>query len=153
MKPVFALLTALASLLGARASRNAARRPWYLALRKSPLNPPPWVFGVVWPVLYGLIAWSGSRAAVAKDKPALALWGTQLAFNAAWSPLFFGAHRSRAALVDLGLTLASASAYTARIARRDPAAAAMMVPYLAWLGFASTLNGAVVARNPRLLAG
>ncbi|MBL8949901.1 MAG: tryptophan-rich sensory protein [Myxococcaceae bacterium] len=150
---VFGVLVACASLIGAKVSRRAPKRPWYRALRKAPWNPPPKVFGIVWPVLYALMAVSGARAWKRRDRAAVALWGAQLGFNAAWSPLFFGAHRSRAALVDLGLTFASASAYTARVARTDKAAAVMMSPYLAWLAFAATLNGAIVAKNPRLLAG
>ncbi len=150
---LFALLTGVAALVGAKASRRASNRLWYRALEKAPWTPPDRTFGIVWPLLYSAIAWSGARAWARRDKTALALWGTQLALNAAWSPLFFGAHRSRAALVDVGLTLAAASAYTWRVARSDGAAAAVMAPYLAWLGFAATLNGAVALRNPRLLAG
>jgi tryptophan-rich sensory protein len=150
---LFSALTALASLAGANVSRRAPKKLWYRALRKPRQTPPDWVFGVVWPVLYGLIAWSGSRAAKKKDRASLALWSSQLVFNAAWSPLFFGAQKSRLALVDLGLTLATASAYTWRVAKTDRPAAIAMTPYLAWLTYAGTLNAEIVRKNPALLAG
>ena len=73
-------------------------------------------------------------------KVALGPQGAQLAANAAWSPLFFGQHHSRAALVDPGLNFASLAAYTAQAAKLDRTSAALMAPYLGWLGYASTLN-------------
>jgi benzodiazapine receptor len=153
---VFGGLTAAASLIGGRVARRPRTKVWYRLLRKPPQTPPDWMFGAVWLALYGLTAYSGYRAWKQRHEAAargtLALWGAQLAFNAAWTPLFFGQHRSRAALVDLGLTFASLAAYMARVARVDRPAAAMMAPYLAWLGFASTLNGGIVRRNPALIA-
>ena len=150
---LFSAITALASLAGASVSRRAPKKLWYRALRKPRQTPPDWVFGVVWPALYGLIAWSGARTARRKDRGGVALWASQLVFNAAWSPLFFGAHKSRLALADLGLTLATASAYTWRVAKTDRPAALAMTPYLAWLSYAGTLNAGIVRKNPALLAG
>jgi tryptophan-rich sensory protein len=153
----FAGLTAAVSSLGARVAQRRTTKLWYRVLRKPRQTPPDWVFGAVWPGLYGLIAYSGYRAWKKREEPgakgALALWGLQLGLNAAWTPLFFGRQRSRAALVDLAATVASLTAYMARVARIDRPAAAVMTPYLAWLGFASTLNGGIVRRNPALLAG
>jgi benzodiazapine receptor len=154
---VFAGLTAGASAVGARVARRPTTKTWYRLLRKPRRTPPDWVFGAVWPGLYGLIAYSGYRAWRKRQHPggrtALALWGMQLGLNAAWTPLFFGRHRSRAALADLGATIATVLAYMARVRNIDRPAAAVMTPYLAWLGFASTLNGSIVRRNPPLLAG
>jgi len=116
-----------------------------------PYHPPRWVFGPVWTGLYGLMATSAYR--VWKAPPsrartrALALWGTQLALNSAWSPLFFGARRPRAALVDLLALAGVVAAYAATSHKVDKPAAAMMIPYLGWLGFASLLNEEVVRRN------
>lgn len=150
---LFSALTTLASLAGARVSNLRSRKLWYRALRKPKQTPPDWLFGVVWPVLYGLIAWSGARAARRRDRASLALWASQLVLNAAWSPLFFGARKSRLAFVDLGLTLATASAYTWRMSKLDKPAAIAMAPYLAWLSYAGTLNGGIVRKNPAFLAG
>jgi benzodiazapine receptor len=149
---LFAGATALAAALGS--SVTNPRRPWYLALSKPPGQPPAWVFGPVWTTLYGMMAWSAFRVFRARPsrarRRALRMWWTQLALNAAWSPLFFGAHRPRAALADLAGTGVATALYTKNAASVDRAAAWMMAPYLGWLGFATYLNGAIVVRNPRL---
>lgn len=154
---VFAGLTVAASLLGSSVMRRRPRKVWYRALQKPAQTPPDWAFAVVWPVLYGLNAYSGYRSWKKRQEPgaksALALWGTQLAFNSAWTPLFFGKHRARAALVDLGLNFASLLGYSARAAKVDRTAAALMVPYLGWLAYAGTINRDIVRKNPRWLAG
>ena len=72
--------------------------------------------------------------------------------NGIWSPLFFGKHRVRAALVDLVGLAAAIAGYIRIAAKVDRLAAGLMVPYLAWVGFAGLLNGAILRRN-RLLAG
>ena len=146
----FGALSAGAAVLGARVT--SSRQPWYRLLRKPPFQPPPWVFGPVWTVLYGLMSASAwrvwNRPAGPRRSWALALWGVQLGFNALWSPLFFGKHRPRAALVDIAALGASLVAYTALARRVDRGAAWMMVPYLGWVGFATALNEEIVRRNP-----
>lgn len=136
-------------------SRGAPGRLWFRLLRKAPGQPPERVFGPVWTVLYGLIAYSGWRIWNAPSSPqrdrALALWVGQLTLNAAWTPLFFGARRPVAALVDVVALDAAAGAYVATTLDVDRTAALAFVPYLSWLGFATYLNGAIVARNPRPL--
>lgn len=135
--------------------RGAPGRLWFRALRKAPVQPPDRVFGPVWTVLYGLIAYSGWRIWNAPHSPernrALALWAGQLALNGAWTPLFFGARRPVAALVDVVALDATAGTYAATALRVDRPAALAFAPYLAWLGFATYLNGSIVARNPRPL--
>jgi tryptophan-rich sensory protein len=85
---------------------------------------------------------------------ALALWGAQQALNAAWSPLFFGQRRPRAALIDLGLLWGTLGGYLTQARKLDGVAAALVVPYLAWVSFAGFLNRQVVRKNPRwLLSG
>ncbi|MBX3187654.1 MAG: tryptophan-rich sensory protein [Labilithrix sp.] len=149
--------TTIAYLFSSHFAERRKGKLWYRLLRKPPQTPPSWLFKAIWPVLYGLTAYSGYRVWKKRHshdaKSALALWASQLAFNAAWTPLFFGRHRSRAALADLALNLATLIAYTARAARVDRLAALLMTPYLAWLAFAGTLNAGIVRRNPRLLAG
>jgi tryptophan-rich sensory protein len=112
------------------------------------------VFGPVWTTLYGLMSVSAYRVFRGPASPertrALRLWWGQLALNGAWSPLFFGARRPRLALGDLvGLTLGVAE-YTASARKVDRAAAWLMAPYLAWLGYAGWLNLGIIRRNPRL---
>jgi tryptophan-rich sensory protein len=146
----FAALTVGAAAIG-RAATGGSSGLWYRSLRKPPFQPPSWVFGPVWTLLYGLIATSGYR--VWKSPPgkartrALALWGTQLALNGAWTPLFFGAKRKRAAFVDLLALLGVVAAYTEVARKVDKPAAAIVLPYLGWLGFAGLLNEELIRRN------
>jgi tryptophan-rich sensory protein len=145
----FAGASLVVAAVGARVT--ARNKSWYRLLRKSPLTPPDRTFAVVWPVLYGLGALSAWRIARTGESPArtraLALWGTQLACNAAWTHLFFGAHRPAAALTDLALNGAFLAAYAVEARKLDPIAAAMVLPNLGWLAFAGTLNAAAVERN------
>jgi translocator protein len=145
----FGALTAGSALLGARAS--SADQRWYRRLRKPGFTPPPWVFGPMWTGLYGLMSLSAwrvwNRPAGPKRSWALLLWGVQLGFNALWSPLFFGKHRQRAALVDIAALGASLAMYTAVTSKVDRSAAWMMAPYLAWVGYASVLNEELVRLN------
>lgn len=135
---IFVVLVALAALFGAQ----FAPGPWYEGLRKPPLNPPSWVFGPVWSVLYLGIAvagWLVWRARPASATP-LALWGVQLALNAAWSWLFFGLNRPGVALVEIGLLLVLLVATTVAFSRVHTWAALLLVPYAAWVSFAVYLN-------------
>lgn len=147
-------VTAIAPLVGARSSRPG---PWYRSLRKPPQTPPSWVFGPVWSLLYTLSALSVWRVWLRPPsrarRAALTLWAVQHGLNAAWSPLFFGAHRPRTALVDLALMVPTAVAYTAVAAKVDKPAAMMIAPYVGWLGFATSINAGVVALNPAHSSG
>jgi tryptophan-rich sensory protein len=149
----FGALVAGAAIYGARFSPQKGRtRAWYRRLEKPPFNPPPSVFPPVWTALYVLIALSGwrvwRRPGGSKRSAALALWGGQLIANAAWSKLFFGERRPRVALADIAALLASIGAYTAVTRDVDGQAAAMMIPYGAWVSFATLLNEEIVRRNP-----
>jgi translocator protein len=128
--------------------RNKA---WYRLLRKPSFTPPDRVFGLVWPPLYALTAYSGYRVWRAPSSPgrtaALALWGAQLAFNGAWSVLFFGKHRPKAALVDLAANYVSLGGYALTAASVDRPAAALVAPYLGWLSFAGALNGSIASKK------
>ncbi len=144
-------VAATAAAGGAATSRSVGG--WYRRLRKPPFQPPPQAFGPVWTGLYATMAWSAWRIWKAPPSAArtraLRLWWTQLALNAAWSPLFFGARRPKAALADLLLLTGAVVAYANAARRVDAGAAAMMLPYLAWLGFAGVLNEEIVRRNRR----
>jgi tryptophan-rich sensory protein len=150
---VFGSLVAGAAIYGARFSpQNRRTRAWYRRLEKPPFNPPQAVFPPVWTTLYVLIALSGWRVwrgpGGRKRSAALALWGGQLVANAAWTKLFFGDRRPRAALADIVALLATIGAYTAVTRDVDRRAAAMMLPYGAWVSFATLLNEEIVRRNP-----
>lgn len=70
-----------------------------------------------------------------------------MAANAAWTPLFFGARRTKTALADLAILLALIGAYTVEAAKCDRTAATLFAPYLAWVSFAGALNFEFVRRN------
>ena len=156
---VLGLLTGAVALVAGAGARvtSGGRGSWYRDLKKPPFQPPPAAFGPVWTGLYGLMVWSAFRIwrkPVANEAQgrsrtrALRLWVAQLVLNGAWSPLFFGAHRPRAALVDIALLLPTIAAYTHSAAKIDRGAALMTVPYLIWTSFATLLNVEIVRRNP-----
>jgi translocator protein len=150
---LFAGATFAAGALGARSS--SARSPWYRALEKPAWQPPPAAFGPVWTALYALTAasgWRTWRSSAPARRRALALWGAQLALNAAWSPLFFGLRRPRAALVDAALLVPVIGAYALAARRADRLAATLILPYLGWSAFALALNSEIVRRNRKMLA-
>jgi translocator protein len=118
---------------------------WYAALRKPAWNPPSWIFGPVWTALYiamAVAAWLvWLRGGFRSQRKALSLFLTQLLFNALWSPLFFGL-RSPALANILLLWLALLGTIVA-FWRARPIAGAILVPYLAWVSFATALNFAL----------
>lgn len=150
---LFAALCYGAAALGVATMRGRGRPggAWFRRLRKPPAQPPDRVFGPVWTLLYATIAYSAWRVwktpRSSARRRALTLWGTQLALNAAWTPLFFGARRPALALFDLVAIDTAAALFAVTAARVDRRAAAAFVPYLGWLGFATYLNASIVRRN------
>jgi tryptophan-rich sensory protein len=125
---------------------------WYAGLAKPWFNPPPWIFGPVWTVLYGMMAVAAWRvfesAASAREKRvALGLYAVQLALNAAWAPVFFGLQRPGAALIVVVALLIAVALTTWRFRAADRVAGLLFAPYLAWVAFATALNAAIVALN------
>lgn len=139
--------------LGAAASVDAAS--FYGQLNLPAWAPPAGVFGPVWTVLYllmGVAAWLVWREVDAPArKPALAVFGVQLAVNALWSWLFFAWHLGAWALADVLLLLALIGVTIALFARVRRLAAWLLAPYLAWVAFASVLNWTLWQANPGLL--
>jgi tryptophan-rich sensory protein len=121
---------------------------WYAQLTKPAFNPPGWIFGPVWTVLYVLIAVAGWRAFERHRRGwPMRLWWTQLALNFLWSPVFFAAHRIGLALAVILVLLAAILGFIAAVWRQDRVAAWLFVPYGAWVAFASVLNGAIWRLN------
>ncbi len=139
----------------AAASFGAIFQPgaWYAGLAKPSFNPPSWVFGPVWTVLYVLMAvaawliWK-DRGSVAAAAAPLAAWLVQLVLNALWSWLFFGLHRMDLALVDIVALWFAIVVTIALFWRVWHLAAWLLVPYLAWVSFAMVLNGVLWQLNP-----
>jgi translocator protein len=121
---------------------------WYAVLIKPAFNPPAWLFGPVWTVLYILIAVAGWRV-WQRDRHGwpMKLWWAQLALNFLWTPVFFAAHQIGLALVVILLMLAAILGFIATAWRPDRVAAWLFVPYAAWVAFASLLNGSIWALN------
>lgn len=78
---------------------------------------------------------------------AIALWAVQLVLNGLWSWIFFGLHRTGLALIDIGLVLAMIAMTTVSFMHRDRLAGYLMLPYLAWVTFASVLNFSLWLQN------
>jgi translocator protein len=120
---------------------------WYRALNKPAWNPPDWIFGPVWTVLYVLMAVAAWRVWCRTDghvrRHILVLFGTQLGLNALWSGLFFGLRQPGAALVDVLVLWSLLLGLQVRFARIDRVAGGLWAPYLAWVSFASVLNASV----------
>lgn len=138
----------------AAASVGSIFRPdaWYAALRMPKETPPPWVFPVVWTILYILMAFSAALIFVLPATPlrslALLLYGGQLLANAAWSWIFFGRHQIFWALLDLLLLLLLVIACCIVFALLDAWAAWLLLPYLLWLLVALYLNATTWRLNP-----
>jgi tryptophan-rich sensory protein len=138
---IFCAVVAVAALFGALFVPGS----WYEALHKPPLNPPNWIFGPVWSVLYLTVAvagWLVWQARPATYKP-LALWGAQLTLNAVWSFLFFELERPDLALVDIVLLTTLIAATSASFIQVRRSAGLLFVPYLAWVCFAAYLNAGI----------
>ncbi len=126
---------------------------WYASLAKPSWNPPNAVFGPVWSVLYvlmGVSAWLVWRRAGFTDAgAALGLFVVQLVLNALWSYLFFGLHRPDIAFFEIAVLWGAILAVVLLFWRVDRVAGILMLPYLAWVGFASCLNLALWRLNLR----
>lgn len=129
--------------LSGLANQEESQR-WYAGLAKPAGTPPDWAFPVAWTLLYllmGAAAWLVWRAAgVAGARVALGLFVLQLALNLAWTPAFFGLQDPDLGLVVILLVDAAVAATILAFRRHRPAAALLLLPYLAWVLFATWLN-------------
>jgi tryptophan-rich sensory protein len=142
----------LLGFLSGRLANSGYGNRWFDALEKPALMPPGWLFGVAWTILYilmGLALAIVLHARGAKGRGlAITLFLIQLLMNLAWSPLFFRAHQVGSALV-LILALIVVVAITIWLfARIRRVAGLLLLPYLAWLAFASFLNYEIGRLNP-----
>jgi len=145
------IMVFLGFLSGRMAGSGWSNR-WFQMLDKPAIVPPGWVFGTVWTILYIMMGLSLALALSARGArlrwPAVALFIVQFILNLIWSPLFFAQHQVTLALY-LILVIALLVAITILLLWRvRVAAAVLLLPYLAWLGFASWLNFQIDQRNP-----
>lgn len=126
---------------------NTTVKSWYQTLRKPYFNPPDWVFAPVWTALYiamAVAAWRVWRRHGLRGAPfAMTLFALQLALNLCWSILFFDFRQIGLALVEIGLLLAGILATALAFWVKDRFAACLLVPYAAWVSFATLLNAAL----------
>ncbi len=150
MKNVLSLVLFLALVLGGGLVIGFVTAPgdWYAQLAKPTFNPPGWVFGPAWSVLYIMIAIAGWRV-WNRDRTGwpMKLWWAQLALNILWTPVFFSAHQIGAALALILVLLIAILSFIVMSWRQDRAASWLFVPYAAWVAFAATLNGAIFVLN------
>ncbi len=157
MTPAIALIVAIllplaVGWLGSVATLGAVRE-WYPTLVQPSFAPPTWVFGPVWTILYvmmGAASWLAWRQGIAKPevRSALAVYGVQLAFNLAWSWLFFRLRQPFVALIEIVVLLVLIAITARRFAVVSRMAALLMLPYLAWVAFATVLNAGFWWLNP-----
>lgn len=126
--------------------------PWFAALEKPAIYPPPVVFGIVWSILFVLIGLALALVASAWGAvgrgTALVAFGIHFIVTQSWSAVFFGLQDMMAALMILGFGVVSLIVAMALVLRVRRAAAALLLPYFAWLCFASALNYQFIAANP-----
>ena len=136
-------LVFLALILGGLASSNTSTDVWYQALEKSELNPPGYVFGIVWPILYILMSISAYRTFTDTGR----MFVIQLIFNTAWSWMFFSFHMPLVALLNIWLLIYLNASITFKMFKIDRLSAILYSPYVLWLVFASYLNLFIVLNN------
>lgn len=125
----------------------------YQALQKPTWNPPGWLFGPVWTVLYALIGtsawlvWRERRVSAGDRRVAWTAFGVQAALNLAWSPIFFGLGSPGLAFLDISLLWLAVLWTTVAFGRIRPLAGSLLVPYVLWVSFALILNGTIWLMN------
>jgi translocator protein len=147
---LFLLLAFAAAAMGGLATATSVET-WYPTLQKPSWNPPSWIFSPVWTLLYILMAVATWRAwrvgdALAARRTA-SLYSAQLTLNALWSILFFGMRRPDIALAEIIVLWAVLIVILVRFWSLDRIAAALWLPYVAWVSFAAILNGTIWSLN------
>jgi tryptophan-rich sensory protein len=146
MKRYTSLLLFLVSVVSAGLLIGYATLPgeWYAGLAKPPFNPPNWIFGPTWSLLYVLIAIAGWRTwRRSRSDLTMKLCGAQMLLNFLWSPVFFGAQQPGPALIVIVALLAAIVGFIIVSWNHDRVSAWLFVPYAAWVAFATLLNASI----------
>ena len=143
MKYILPLLVILTSVIGSFANVYINSDTWYEELIKSPFNPPSYVFGIVWPILYAIMAFVSFKMA----EKISTLFILQLLANAAWSWIFFYFHAPLIALIDISVLIYLNLKIINVIKIESPILFYMYLPYLVWLSFAAFLNASIIFLN------
>ena len=143
MKYFLPLLVIACSVIGSLANVFISSDSWYVDLVKSPLNPPSFVFGIVWPILYALMAFVSFKSA---DK-IWKLFIPQLILNAAWSWMFFFMHAPLLALINISILIFLNQKILVILKHESKLLFWLYLPYVLWLSFAAFLNASIVFLN------
>lgn len=150
-KPILAAAAAAVGIAALGASATDLG-PWYQALVKPAWQPPDWLFGPAWTVIYalaalaGVLAWTNAHGRVSRRR-ILAAFALNALANVLWSELFFGFQRPDWALAEVGLLWFTIVLLMVVLARHSKTASWLLAPYLAWVSFAALLNLAIVRLN------
>ena len=143
------LLTLLIGFIDSKATLPEIK-DWYRTLIKPSFNPPDIIFGPVWVVLYLLMSvsmWLNWNSSTHAGRNTKIYFFSMLGLNAIWSPIFFGLHRPDLALVVIGLYLVFLAAWVKSLAHESRFAAALQIPHVLWVGFATVLNASIWLLN------
>ena len=150
----FLISVTLPLLVGGLSGFATARgvQEWYPSLTKPPFNPPSWVFGPVWTLLYimmGVAAYLVWQKGWENEivRVALTLYLVQLILNGLWSILFFGMQSPGLAFAEIIVLWLAIAATIVWFWRVSPAAGILLLPYEAWVSFAALLNGSLWILN------
>ena len=141
------LVTFVASGVGSFVT-SSFKEPWYSEILLPSFNPPSWVFGPVWTILYifmSVAAWSAWKKTL--DKKILQIYFVHLFFNAIWSIIFFGFHKIGLALIDLIIILAFIILLMKIYLKVEKVSFYLMVPYFLWSSYALLLNATIFLLN------
>lgn len=142
----------LAGFLSGQLAGSGPDNPWFASLEKPAIYPPSATFGIVWSILYIMMglafalicsAWGARGRGLA-----IAVFLVQLGLNLSWTPVFFAAHQITGALVVLVLLIVAVIATIVLFWRIRQIAGILLLPYLAWILFASLLNWQILQLNP-----
>ncbi|XP_034943494.1 translocator protein [Chelonus insularis] len=126
--------------------------PWYKFLKKPSWTPPNWAFGPVWTGLYCSMGYASylvyqESGGFEKAVVPFTIYGTNLALNWLWTPIFFGAHNIKLALYEIILLWSSTAALSVSFYQVNKLAGYLILPYLAWTSLATALNYAIYRDN------
>lgn len=143
MKYILPLLVILTSVVGSLANIYIDSDSWYENLVKSSLNPPSYIFGIVWPILYTIMAFVSFKVANKISE----LFIMQLIANAAWSWIFFYFHAPLLALIDISILIFLNQRIMKVLKGESTILFYLYLPYLIWLSFAAFLNASIIFLN------
>lgn len=145
-------LVMLLGFLSGAVANSGPNNPWFSALEKPGIYPPPIAFPLVWSLLYLMMGIALAMICAARGAPgrglALAAFAVQFVLNLAWTPLFFGLHEISKALVLLAVLDFAVLITMVLFWRIRSTAGLLLLPYLAWVLFATALNWQILAVNP-----